>query len=210
MAITYQKKLNSNTSFAIWKMEESIDELRAQLQLNEQEEQFIQSIHHDKRKLHWLGARALLRAMLNTTQYIDCRVDDQGKLFLVDLPYSISISHSFDYAAAILSDTHQVGIDIELINPKIEALAPKFLSPEEQSFIDDAHRTEHLYACWCAKEAIYKLHGKRGVSLLKDIRLHPFAYQEKGKVEADLLVDGSSFVAYFEKFGEYMVSWVVF
>jgi len=209
MAITYQKEISPGTFFALWKIEECVEELRAKLQLKKHEEEFLQSIHHDKRKLHWLGARVLLRAMLNTNTYIDYGVDIQGKPFLINFPYSISISHSFDYAAVMVSEQYQVGIDIELISPKIEQVAPKFLLPNELNFIEFNHRIEHLYACWCAKEAIYKLNGKRGVSLLNDIRLNPFEYQQRGKIEANLIADDSHFTAYFEKFDKYMICWVI-
>lgn len=210
MALNYQCEIVPGTFYAIWKIDESIDELRSQLQLSEQEEQIFLSIHHDKRKRHWLSARALLRAMLNTNEPIDCRSDDQGKPYLVGMSYAISISHSFDYVAVMLSDKHQVGIDIEFIDQKIDALASKFLSVQELSFIDDTHRIEHLYACWCAKEAIFKLHGKHGVSLLNDISLNLFHYQNKGMIEANLLINNTRLVVHYEKSRRYMMSWVTY
>jgi phosphopantetheine--protein transferase-like protein len=211
MALSYQKKIDPHTSFAVWKIEESIDELQSKLQLKQHEAEFLQSIHHDKRKLHWLSTRVLLRTMLNTDGYIDCRSDDQGKPFLVNFSKHISISHSGDYAAVMISDQSEVGIDIEHMSPKIVKLAPKFLSTKELSFINQTYQIAHLYVCWCAKEAIYKLHGKRGVSLLNDIHLKPFTYQERGKMQAELLAEGSTsiLVVCFEKFDGYMISYVL-
>ena len=207
MAIVYQQQIAPGTAFAIWKIDESLETLHAQLPLNSDDEQALQLIHHDKRKLHWFAARVLLRTMLNTQAPIRCRADENGKPFLVDLPYQIAISHSFDYAAVMLSETQSVGIDIELMSAKIVALAPKFLSPAEQSFIDAEHPTEHLYACWCAKEAIFKLHGKRGVSLLNDIHLEPFVYANQGKLKAHLAVNNTTVAVSFEKMGDYMLAW---
>mgnify|MGYP005608901581 CR=1 FL=1 len=211
MAFSYQKKIDPHTSFAVWKIEESIDELQSKLQLKQHEEEFLQSIHHDKRKLHWLSTRCLLRTMVNTDAYIDCRSDNQGKPFLVNFSKHISISHSFDYAAVMISDQSEVGIDIERMSPKIVELAPKFLSTHELSFIDQTHRVAHLYACWCAKEAIYKLHGKRGLSLLNDIHLKPFSYQERGQIEVELLTNNlsSDFIVSFEEFEGYMLGYVI-
>lgn len=207
MALSHQKKIDLHTSFAVWKIEESIEELQSKLQLKQHEEEFLQSIHHDKRKLHWLSTRCLLRTMLNTDGYIDCRSDDQGKPFLVNFSKHISISHSGDYAAVMISDQSEVGIDIEHMSPKIVKLAPKFLSTNELSFINKTHQVAHLYACWCAKEAIYKLHGKRGVSLLNDINLKPFTYQESGEMEAELLTN--NFVVSFEELEGYVLSYVI-
>lgn len=209
MALSYQKKIDSHTSFAIWKIEESVDELQSKLQLKQHEEEFLQSIHHDKRKLHWLSTRVLLRTMLNTNAYIDCRSDDQGKPFLVNFSKYISISHSFDYAAVMISDESEVGIDIEHLSPKIVELAPKFLSIYELSFINQTHQVEHFYACWCAKEVVYKLHGKRGVSLLNDIHLKPFLYQERVEIEAELAVTNPirSLIVSSEKIEGYMLAY---
>lgn len=211
MALSHQKKIDLHTSFAVWKIEESIEELQSKLQLKQHEEEFLQSIHYDKRKLHWLSTRVLLRTMLNTDAYIDCRSDDQGKPFLVNFSKHISISHSVDYAAIMISDHSEVGIDIEHMSPKIVKLAPKFLSTKELSFINQTHQVAHLYACWCAKEATYKFHGKRGVSLLNDIHLKPFTYQERGQMEAELLVNNlsSDFIVSFEEFEGYMLSYVI-
>ncbi len=211
MALIYQKQIDSHASFGIWKIQESMAELQSKLQLKEREEAFLQSIHLDKRKIQWISSRVLLRTMLGTDSYIDCRSDDEGKPFLANFSKHISISHSFDYAAVMISDQSEVGIDLERMNPKIIELAAKFLSIQELSFIDQIHQVEHLYACWCAKEAIYKLHGKRGVSLLNNILLRPFSYQERGEIEGHLLINNANrhFSVYFEKFERYMISYVV-
>jgi 4'-phosphopantetheinyl transferase len=161
MAIAFRLQLDEDTEFALWKIEEEAESLYNQLQLNEHEKAYVESIGNGKRHLHWLGTRVLLRTMLNTAEYIDCQVDDHGKPYLVNMPYQISLSHSFDYAAVMLSKSKPVGIDIELISPKVERIAHKFLNTQELSFIKPEHRVEQLYVAWCAKEAVYKCNGRR-------------------------------------------------
>ncbi|MDB5151421.1 MAG: 4-phosphopantetheinyl transferase superfamily protein [Mucilaginibacter sp.] len=186
MAIAYKKQIDDDTEFAIWKIEEKADDLYNQLQLNEQEKAYVEQLSHGKRNLHWLGTRVLLRKMLNTNEYIDCQVDEHGKPYLVDLPYHISLSHSFDYAAVMISKKRPVGIDIEQIKEKVERIAHKFMRPAEMAFINDQHKIQQLYVCWCAKEAVYKCYGQKEVSFADNISLKPFNFDKQGNVSAHL------------------------
>ncbi|SDM67096.1 phosphopantetheine--protein transferase domain-containing protein [Daejeonella rubra] len=210
MALAYHKEIDPYTSFAIWKIEESADELLAQLQLKEHERTYLDSLVNGKRNMHWLSTRVLLRRMMDTDEYIDCRVDSSGKPYLSNFPHYISLSHSYEYAAVMVSKNKAVGIDIELIKDKIERIASKFMSAEELEFIEEKQRIEHLYVCWCAKEAVYKLHGKKNVSFVENIELKPFHYEGKGSFPAKLDVGSThkEFTVHYEKFDEYMIGFV--
>ncbi|MGZ3763435.1 MAG: 4'-phosphopantetheinyl transferase family protein [Mucilaginibacter sp.] len=186
MAIAYKKQIDNDTEFALWKIEEKADDLYNQLQLNDDEKAYVERLSHGKRNLHWLGTRVLLRKMLNTDEYIDCRVDEHGKPYLVDLPYHISLSHSFDYAAVMISKTSPVGIDIEQIKEKVERIAHKFMRPAEMEFISDQQKIQQLYVCWCSKEAVYKCYGQKEVSFADNISLKPFNFDKEGSVYAHL------------------------
>jgi len=210
MAIAYRQRIDDDTEFALWKIEEQADELYQQLQLNSEEKAFIEGISNGKRHLHWLGTRVLLRKMLNTEEYIDCRVDDHGKPYLFTLPYHISLSHSFDYAAVMISRKSPVGIDVEQIKQKVERIAHKFMRPTELGFIDPQNKIEHLYVCWCVKEAVYKCYGQKEVSFADDISLQPFKFDNKGVIEARLQKGDVSLnysVGYLQ-FEDYMVGYV--
>jgi 4'-phosphopantetheinyl transferase len=210
MGLAYYKLCDDKTSLAIWKIEETAGDLYKQLQLKDHEVDYIEKLNNGRRSLHWLSTRVLLRKMLNTQKYIDCKVDEHGKPYLVNSPYYISLSHSFDYAAVIISEDSMVGIDIELIKDKIERVAKKFMSPEELAFICPEQAVEHLYACWCAKEAIYKLQGKRNVSFLDNIRIRPFKYNGEGSFLAELNLQhyNQEFTVHYEKFHNYMLGYV--
>ena len=210
MALVYQKEIHGLATLAIWKIEESAEVLVAKLQLDEQEQAYFESLGQNMRQLHWLATRVLLRTLLQTEHYIDCKADAHGKPYLVNFPHHISLSHSYDYAAVMISETRAVGIDIELIKPKIEAVAPKFLTDTERSFIDPDHAVAHLYSCWAAKEAVYKLQGKSGISFKEHIHLQPFAYAENGTLRALLQSkeDTVTFDVAFERFGSYVLAYV--
>ena len=210
MALAYHREIDNNTSFAIWKIEESAEELLAQLQLKEHERSYLDTLINGKRNMHWLSTRVLLRRMMDTDGYIDCRVDSSGKPYLSNFPHYISLSHSYDYAAVMISKNKAVGIDIELVKDKIERIAGKFMSPEELEFIGEKDRIDHLYVCWCAKEAIYKLNGKKNVSFLEHIKLKPFEYKGGGSFEAELEIASHprKFRVHYEKFNGYMIGFV--
>jgi len=210
MALVYQKEIQDSATLAIWKIEESAEVLVAKLQLDEQEQAYFESLGQHMRQLHWLATRVLLRTLLQTEHYIDCKADAHGKPYLVNFPHRISLSHSYDYAAVMISETRAVGIDIELIKSKIEALAPKFLTDTERSFIDPDHAVAHLYSCWAAKEAVYKLQGKSGISFKEHIHLQPFAYAENGTLRALLQSkeDTATLDVAFERFGSYVLAYV--
>ncbi|WP_374165757.1 4'-phosphopantetheinyl transferase superfamily protein [Arcticibacter sp. MXS-1] len=210
MALAFQKQLDEKTAFAVWKIEESAEDLYSRLQLNSEEKAYFEGLNNGKRNLHWLSTRVLLREMLNTGDYIDCRVDEHGKPYLVNFPHQISLSHSFDYAAVMISEDKPVGIDIELVKEKIVRIEDKFLTPAEVQFIDPSNRIMHLYVCWCAKEAIYKLQGKRTVSFKDHIHLQPFSFAMEGEFYAVLEADQvcKQFVVKYESFHDYMIGYV--
>ncbi len=210
MAIAYRQQIDDDTEFAIWKIEEGAEELYSQLQLNNHEKAYYNQLSIGKRNLHWLGTRVLLRKMLRTDEYIDCKIDLHGKPYLVNLPYHISLSHSFDYAAVMISKTSLVGIDIEKVKEKVERIAHKFLRNEELGFIDEHHKIKQLYACWCAKEAIYKCYGQKEVSFFDNIILQPFNFEGHGNVNAHIHINSINInynVGYLQ-YGDYMIGYV--
>ena len=185
MAIAYRKQVDSDTEFALWKIEERAEDLYNQLKLDDEEKAYVEQLKLGKRHLHWLGVRVLLRTMLNTSEYIDCKIDDHGKPYLVTIPYHISLSHSFDYAAVMIGKD-PVGIDIEQVKQKVERIAHKFMRKEELSFIIQKDKINQLYVCWCAKEAVYKCYGQKEVSFADNILLKPFEFEGHGFIDAEL------------------------
>jgi 4'-phosphopantetheinyl transferase len=211
MAIAYRQQVDDDTEFAIWKIEEEAVELYGQLQLDQHEQAYYEQLGIGKRKLHWLSTRVLLRKMLLTEAYIDLKVDTHGKPYLVNVPYHISLSHSFDYAAVMISKTQPVGIDIEHVKDKVERIAHKFMKAEELAFIEETNKIDQLYVCWCAKEAVYKCYGQKEVSFVNNILLEPFIFEGHGCANARLqkgIVDIKYNVGYL-KYKDYMVGYVV-
>lgn len=211
MAVIYLRQIDEMTKIAIWKIEETSDELIAQLQLNESELAILTNLKKGKRTLHWLASRALLRHLLQTTAPINCPSDENGKPYLPDYPYKISFTHSFDYAGIMMSKQSECGIDLELIHNKILRIKAKFMKPSELLGIDETN-IEQLYACWCAKEAVYKLQGKKGVSFLNNMSIEPFNYTAEGGSLTLILHKSdtsTTYTVYYEKFENYMLGYVI-
>lgn len=209
MALVYLRELDTETKFAIWKIEETEQELSARLQLNNDECEKLARLSKGKRTLHWLATRVLLRYLLRTDNYISCPSDQNGKPYLPDYPYEISLTHSYDYAGVLMSSAGPCGLDLEIVKDKVLRIKEKFLSEEELSFIQPDN-IEQLYACWCAKEAVYKLQGNKGVSFLGNMRILPFTYAPQGVMTLELTKEDTvtSFQVYYEKFQEYMLGYV--
>jgi 4'-phosphopantetheinyl transferase len=212
MPIVYRKNIDDQTSLAVWKIEETEEQLLAGLQLKQHELDVIGSLSNGKRALHWLSTRLLLRTMLNTTDYIDCRMDEHGKPYLVNSEAHISLSHSYDYAAVIISKDKKVGVDIELIKHKIKSIRHKFLSDVELAQKQIGDNTNGLYVCWCAKEAIYKWNGRKGLEFKQHIHIKPFKLKEEGTLQALVELDEGTKaldVNYFKTKDGYMLGYVV-
>src|SRR5690606_4778889 len=209
MALVYLRAFDNNVRFAIWRIEESAEDLISRLQLGAREKSVLNRLNKGKRTLHWLATRVLLRKMLDTPGYIDCPSDENGKPYLANFPQRISLTHSFDYAAVMMSDGGEVGIDLELVKPKILRIADKFMKAEELEAVGKDN-IEKLYACWCAKEAVYKLQGNKGVSFKDNMTIQSFDFQDQGVLFLALDAPNRNevFKVYYEKFQEYMLGYV--
>lgn len=214
MPVVFDLKIDEHTELAVWKIEESHSDLMAGLQLKQHELDIIDSFKSEKRGLQWLSTRLLLRTMLNTKEYIDCKMDDHGKPYLVNYDYHISLSHSYDYAAVMISrdKDKKVGLDMEMIKHKIKLVRHKFLSDIELAQKQIGDNINGLYVCWCAKEAIYKWHGRKELEFKRDIHIKPFKLREEGELTALVeLPEGTKEleVNYFKTDDGYMLGYVI-
>ncbi len=214
MPVVFNLKIDAHTDLAVWKIEEPHEQLMAGLQLKQHELAIIDSFKSEKRALQWLSTRLLLRTMLNTKEYIDCQLDIHGKPYLVNYDYHISLSHSYDYAAVMISrdSAIKVGVDMEMIKHKIKLIRHKFLSDIELAQKQIGDNINGLYVCWCAKEAIYKWHGTKELEFKRDIHIKPFKLKEEGELTAIVaLKDGTKelTVNYFKTADGYMLGYVM-
>lgn len=176
MPLALHQYLPHNTALGIWHITETESELVEKLQLNAAEKAWLATLTHNKRYLHWLGSRVLIRWMLQTDEFIQLSADAYKKPILVNFPHEVSISHSHDMAAVIISEQKEVGIDLELIHEKVWRVKDRFLSPEELLQLPLQNHnsgTLLLIQYWCAKEALFKLYARGQLDFRKDLQIVP-------------------------------------
>jgi len=131
-----------------------------------------------KSVLHQRGFMSI-RHLLAEASYTDFDLyyDQQGKPHLRDGKH-ISITHSYNFSAIIVSD-RPVGIDIEKQRDKILRIAQKFTPIEEYYTLTSSEaRVRKLTIVWGAKESIYKLYAQEGLSFLKHIYVEDFSFDD--------------------------------
>ena len=115
----------------------------------------------------------------------------------------LSLSHSFDYAC-IISAPFPVGIDIEKERPKILKVAPRFCAPDVYN-----NNCSDLTKTWCAKEALYKCLGLKGLSLKNDINVnYPYESTERTSASIQHKKNTHLFKVCFEQFENYHLAYV--
>ncbi|HLK27554.1 MAG TPA: 4'-phosphopantetheinyl transferase superfamily protein [Puia sp.] len=180
MPLFYQHNINESTKLAIWQIEEEEDFFLKKVPLQ-------RSITHPHKRLQHLAGRFLLPTLFSDFPLEEIMIADTRKPFLQNEKYHFSISHCGNFAAAIASSKSRVGIDVEMITPRIQNIAHKFLNNHENNFFNEDYAAfldqwnlkdkvymEYLTLMWSAKEAIYKWHGDGGIDFSEHIQLLKF------------------------------------
>jgi phosphopantetheinyl transferase len=83
-----------------------------------------------------------------------------------------------------------VGIDLEQPRKKLLAIAPRILSSTELKDAGD----DVLKHCviWCAKEALFKIHGKGGLHFSNQLNVQPFPLHEEGTLVGIISDNGNA------------------
>ena len=168
----------------VWEITQSIDELVSGFEDFTLFAVDFEKINSDKRKLEFLGTRWLLKILLE--KEINVQYTADGKPYLNNESYHISLSHSGKWMAVMIHPTKHVGIDIECPTDKIQKVYKRFLSETEQAELSGGKDIDikQLQIAWSAKEALYKIIGKEAVDFANQLRLLPFEVQKEGQITA--------------------------
>jgi hypothetical protein len=199
--------LNEFSILGVWKIEEDLDTLLNMVLLNSDDKKRYKEFNSNSRKLEFLSVRALLAELVGKEASIV--YNKNNKPFIKDGSRFISISHSHKLSAVLLSTNEKVGIDLEYMSSNIAAIALKFLNVKEKITRENEFRKYHLYIHWCAKEAIYKICDKEGISIRKNITIEPFPVEEagviRGKVHTNKIKE--TFDLHYSKYDNYAIVW---
>lgn len=199
--------LNEYSVLGVWKIEEDLETLLNMVIFDPGEKKKYKGFRSNSRKLEFLSVRALLSELLGK----DARIvyNKNNKPFLKNGSHFISITHSQRLTAILLSTNEQVGIDLEYMSQNIAAFAFKFLNRKEKITKDVNLRKYHLYIHWCAKEALYKICDKEGISIRNNITIEPFELKDSGEIRGKVHTEKirESFELFYSRYDNYAIVW---
>lgn len=119
----------------------------------------------ERRRAEFLTWRAVVRRELGADVAI--AYDPLGAPVLTNRAVHISVSHCAG-RVAVCASAERCAVDIEPAARDFRRTADRFLTPDEASLSDDPLLPGIV---WCAKEALYKYAGRRGLDFRRDLRI---------------------------------------
>ena len=164
--------INEKTKIKLWKV--MIGELNPK-KLNNEEIKLFKLKKSNLLKEQFLAIRKILA--LENSDYI-ITYDLDGKPIL-NSEFNISISHSHEIAALVISNNLKFGMDVQFKESKILNIQNKFLNEFEKLNIGDDPTVDILTMVWTSKESIYKAIGIKGISFSENIKIDKVTVKDK-------------------------------
>jgi phosphopantetheine--protein transferase-like protein len=186
MPFFYQQNINETAHLAIWSIQEPASFFETDVQL-------AVPIANEERRIQHLAVRLLFKLMMPAADLNQMVMADNGKPYLIGLPFHFSFSHCKGYAACAVDDK-PIGIDIEIIHPRIAKVAHKFLNDSEKVMIADLEQEDQLNQLaflWAAKEAMYKKYEQLGIDFAKDFNILELTKGDRGTIPAAIVLKGN-------------------
>tara|TARA_Y100000996_G_scaffold154208_1_gene118763 strand:+ start:28 stop:651 length:624 start_codon:yes stop_codon:yes gene_type:complete len=168
---------NQSLLCKLWRIVDSEDIMDPNNELNSDDYQIFLSRKVNHMKSQFLAVRKLISLVDS-----DLRVFYKDEVPFLSDNRNISISHSENIAAILISDKRRIGIDIERINKKVHLIKSKFLNQKEINYLTGDGETKRLTKAWTAKEAIYKAVRKPGIIFSENISLEEFNNDTKSGI----------------------------
>ena len=169
MGLFYQHNINGTTRLGIWHIIEDESFFAAHVPVK-------RDVSHPAKRLQHLAGRFLLPHLFEDFPLSSIVIADTRKPYLADEKYHFSISHCGEYAAVIASTSNRVGIDIEVVTPRIYNIVHKFVNDNEKVCLQEWESLTQLHLqlttiLWSAKEALYKWYGLGQVDFSEHMQL---------------------------------------
>lgn len=156
----------------LWRVDELPEYFYRKLDLTPEELSLLEGAH-PKKEIEWLSSRYLIHLMSGRKVRGPMLKDDYGKPYLKDSPYLISLSHSRSFTSVIAAP-ELVGVDVQVVVPKIKRIKHKFVNEEEQHYLSSDQELMQLHVIWGAKECMYKAYGKKQVDFKRHMHVDAF------------------------------------
>ena len=180
MPLLLNKQIDDHSAYAVWNIQETF------LDLPYLSPEPFPAELNPVRQAEWIVGRMLVKTLCEkfNIEYQGISKEDNGKPYLKGNDANISISHSFPIAAAMIHLEKPCGIDMERPREKHKTVQHKYLHSSEIEYENDL---KQLCAIWCAKEVIYKIFGRKFLSLKDEIRVE---FQTESLMAGEILKPG--------------------
>jgi 4'-phosphopantetheinyl transferase len=169
----------------VWNLSESVEELLRMTPLCASETEACLAIPVPAKQKEFLAGKYVIEkaCTLLNIPYHGLAKDEHGKPYLLDSELDISLTHTEEYVAVAFSEIGAVGLDLEQPRDQILRIFPRLFSVKEVEDVQGDLDEATVY--WSAKEAMYKLYGKRAV----DFRKHLLLWRTGELLEGEIRMD---------------------
>ena len=178
MPLFYSHTIDQNTRLAVWHITEDEAFFLEKVPVS-------RSITHPHKRMQHLAGRYLLQELFPEFPIHLIQIADTRKPFLENESHHFSISHCGDYAAAIVSTTKRVGIDIEQHSDRIFKVQHKFLTAYEAGM---KHTLGDIFPTliWSVKESMYKWYSFGEIDFQQHLQVKKIVVKtiNTGRIEA--------------------------
>ncbi len=171
----YKLDIVPDTWLGIWQNNEPVAFFEEKIDLYPAELHEIAGLK-DRKRLEWFSSRYILHLMSEREVRGACLKDEYGKPYLENSEYHISMSHSHELTAVIAS-TALVGVDIQYKVEKITRITGRVLSESELDDLQKIYSLDAIHVYWGAKEAMYKIYGRKEIDFRKELFVDSFDIQ---------------------------------
>lgn len=113
---------------------------------------------------------------------------------------NVSISHTKNYIAMMVSEHYNVALDIEHISDRVQKVGKMYLREDEHF-----KEINEMLVAWCVKETMYKLYSSSKLSF-DEIYIKPFTVSSEGVVYADNMRTEETVKLHFTVTPEYVLT----
>lgn len=179
----YETQAKSKVS--LWQIEEenaNLISIASELNINLKKDYFKYEQNHNE----YLSSRIALKNIDRDFILIDNEEKSAPKLY--NSTCSVSISHCKKMSAAMSNYFKPVGIDCEVISPRILNVSKRFMNSIELDFIEKNKSNELIlnYILWCCKESIFKKYYSLHLDYRRNIFIENFILSATGSINSTI------------------------